>query len=79
MLQDLKSYLDQSSRGVIYISLGSNVRFDLMAPELVEVFVEAVEAMPYNVLWKFNGTNLPRTPQNARIEKWFPQRDLLRK
>nr|UDE23989.1 UDP-glucuronosyltransferase [Plutella xylostella] len=74
---DLKSFLDNSKRGVVYVSLGTNVRFETMEPSLIDVFVKAFEAMPYDVLWKFDGQNIPNAPKNVKIQKWFPQRDLL--
>lgn len=79
MFKDLKSYLDNSKRGVIYVSLGSNVRFSLMDADLVKVFLDAIEALPYDILWKYEADDLKRIPKNAKIQKWFPQRDLLGK
>lgn len=61
------------------MSLGTNVRFETMEPSLIDVFVKAFEAMPYDILWKFDGQNIPNAPKNVKIQKWFPQRDLLSK
>ncbi|CAB3254070.1 unnamed protein product [Arctia plantaginis] len=75
--QDLKTYLDNSSRGVVYVSLGSNVRPSMMHREFLDVFLNAFEALPYDILWKFDGEDLPKLPKNVKVQKWFPQRDLL--
>ncbi|XP_053603916.1 UDP-glucosyltransferase 2-like [Plodia interpunctella] len=75
--QDLKQYLDSSTQGVVYVSFGSNVKPANMDTELLNVFIEAFKKLPYNVLWKFDGDNLKDLPGNLKIQKWFPQRDLL--
>ncbi|KAL0810832.1 hypothetical protein ABMA28_010142 [Loxostege sticticalis] len=74
--KDLKTYLDDSKNGVIYVSLGTNVMTALMDKELVNAFLTAFKALPYDILWKFD-TDLENVPENVKIQKWFPQRDLL--
>ncbi|CAD0205783.1 unnamed protein product [Chrysodeixis includens] len=76
--EDLKSYLDSSKNGVIYISFGTNVDPTLLPPERIQVLVQAVSQLPYDVLWKWNGDELPGRTANIRISKWLPQSDLLR-
>ncbi|CAB3254069.1 unnamed protein product [Arctia plantaginis] len=75
--QDLKTYLDNSSRGVVYVSLGSNVRPSMMDRDFLDAFLNAFEALPYDILWKFDGEDLPKLSKNVKVQKWFPQRDLL--
>lgn len=75
--QELKTYLDNSKRGVVYVSLGSNIIPSMMDKDFLEAFLLAFEALPYNILWKFDGDNLENVPKNVRIQKWFPQNDLL--
>ncbi|KAM3957832.1 UDP-glycosyltransferase UGT4-like [Aphomia sociella] len=75
--QDLKSYLDNAQRGVVYVSFGGNVMPSLIDPDLLEILLNAFESLPYDVLWKFDGDTLVKHPNNLKIEKWFPQRDLL--
>ncbi|CAB3227647.1 unnamed protein product [Arctia plantaginis] len=76
--EDLQSYLDNSSRGVIYVSFGSNVRPSMMDSDLLEVFLETFKLLPFDILWKFDYENLENVTNNVKIQKWFPQRDLLR-
>lgn len=68
--------MDDSKNGVIYVSLGTNVMTALMDKELVNAFLTAFKALPYDILWKFD-TDLENVPENVKIQKWFPQRDLL--
>ncbi|XP_026735468.1 UDP-glucuronosyltransferase 2C1-like [Trichoplusia ni] len=76
--QDLKSYLDSSKNGVIYISFGTNVDPTLLPADRIQVLVKAFSELPYDVLWKWNGDELPGRTENIRISKWLPQSDLLR-
>ncbi|XP_026735436.1 UDP-glucuronosyltransferase 2B31-like [Trichoplusia ni] len=75
---DLKTYLDSSKNGVIYISFGTNVDPTLLPPARVQVLVKAFSQLPYDVLWKWNGDELPGRTANIRISKWLPQSDLLK-
>ncbi|XP_026736026.1 UDP-glucuronosyltransferase 2B31-like [Trichoplusia ni] len=76
--QDLKTYLDSSKNGVIYISFGTNVDPTQLPPERIQVLVKAFSELPYDVLWKWNGDELPGRTENIKISKWLPQSDLLR-
>ncbi|KAK5649370.1 hypothetical protein RI129_000399 [Pyrocoelia pectoralis] len=76
--ENLQNVLDNAKNGVIYFSLGSNVKskdlFDDTRLEILETFKE----LPYTVLWKFENENLPNISKNVIISKWFPQQDVLR-
>ncbi|XP_075985854.1 uncharacterized protein LOC142982983 [Anticarsia gemmatalis] len=75
---DLKSYLDSSKNGVIYISFGTNVDPSLLPPERIQILVKTFSKLPYDVLWKWNKDELPGRTSNIRISKWLPQSDLLK-
>lgn len=77
--QDLKSFLDSSKNGVIYISFGTNVDPSFLPPERIQTLVRVFSQLPYNVLWKWNTDVLPGRTDNIRISKWLPQSDLLSK
>ncbi|XP_075979930.1 UDP-glucosyltransferase 2-like [Anticarsia gemmatalis] len=74
--KDLKEYLDNSTRGVVYISFGTNVQPTWMDKDLLDELLKGFGELPYDVLWKFNGDNI-EVPSNVQTRKWFPQRDLL--
>ncbi|XP_026736021.1 UDP-glucuronosyltransferase 2B9-like [Trichoplusia ni] len=76
--KDLKTYLDSSKNGVIYVSFGTNVDPTHLPADRIEVLVKTLSQMPYDVLWKWNGDELPGRTENIRISKWLPQSDLLR-
>ncbi|XP_049881043.1 UDP-glucosyltransferase 2-like isoform X1 [Pectinophora gossypiella] len=75
--KDLKEYLDNSKRGVVYVSMGSNVHPSNMDEVMLENFIKAFGALPYDILWKFDIDNFGPMPRNVKTQKWFPQRDLL--
>ncbi|KAL0860423.1 hypothetical protein ABMA27_009815 [Loxostege sticticalis] len=76
--KDLKTYLDSSKHGVIYISFGTNVEPALLPPHKIQAIINAVSKTPYDVLWKWNQDELPGRTSNIKISKWLPQSDLLR-
>ncbi|CAG4992073.1 unnamed protein product [Colias eurytheme] len=76
--QELKSILDASKNGVIYVSFGSNVKPSLLPPEKLAVMTKVLSQLPYDVLWKWDGKELPVKASNIKFYKWFPQVDLLK-
>ncbi|XP_063897135.1 UDP-glycosyltransferase UGT5 [Helicoverpa armigera] len=75
--KDLKTYLDSSKHGVIYVSFGTNVQPSLLPPEKIQVLIKVFSELPYDVLWKWDKDELPGRSSNIRIFKWLPQSDLL--
>ncbi|XP_022837181.1 UDP-glucuronosyltransferase 2B17-like [Spodoptera litura] len=76
--KDLKNYLDSSKNGVIYLSFGTNVDPTQLPSDFIQTLINALSKLPYDVLWKWNGDELPGRTENIRISKWLPQSDLLR-
>jgi glucuronosyltransferase len=74
---DLKTFLDSSKNGIIYMSLGSNVKSKDLSLEVQQIFLKVFNRLSYDVLWKFEADNLPNKPDNVMISKWTPQSDLL--
>jgi glucuronosyltransferase len=75
--QDLQTFLDEADYGVIYFSLGSNVRSDHMAEEKRRAFIDAFSELPQRILWKWESDSLPGQPHNVKLGKWLPQQDIL--
>ncbi|XP_052751040.1 UDP-glucosyltransferase 2-like [Galleria mellonella] len=76
--QDLQSYLDASKHGVIYISFGTNVNPSMLPKEKMQMLINVLSRLPYDVLWKWDKDEMPNQPQNIKTFKWLPQSDLLR-
>ncbi|CAH1101184.1 unnamed protein product [Psylliodes chrysocephalus] len=75
--KDLKDYLDASPRGVVYFSLGSNVKSANLSSNIRQEIIGALGELPYNVLWKWESDYLPDRPKNVMTRKWLPQQDIL--
>jgi glucuronosyltransferase len=77
LLQDLQKFLDESPDGVIYFSMGSNLRSSNMKNVTKEAFLEAFSKLKQRVLWKWEADSLPGQPSNVKFGKWLPQSDIL--
>ncbi|KAL0275736.1 UNVERIFIED_CONTAM: hypothetical protein PYX00_003507 [Menopon gallinae] len=75
--QDLQRFLDSAKEGVIYFSLGSNVKSEAIPESKRRVFIEAFKQLKQKVLWKWEADVLPGKPDNVKIGKWLPQTDIL--
>lgn len=69
--------MDNSTEGVIYFSLGSNVRSSYLDANKRKIITQVFSELPYQILWKFETDNLEDQPKNVKIKKWLPQHDLL--
>lgn len=50
---DWQTYLDNSKNGVIYMSLGSNVRSADLSKANLNIFLNVFKSLKYDVLWKW--------------------------
>lgn len=75
---DLKTLLDNSKEGVVYFSMGSNLKSKNLSPENKKVLMRVFSKLPVKVVWKFEDENLADKPENVIISKWLPQRGILR-
>jgi UDP:flavonoid glycosyltransferase YjiC (YdhE family) len=75
--QDIEKFIDDATDGVIYMSLGSNLRSSRMSTAKRQAFVEAFSRLKQRVLWKWETDSLPGQPQNVMLGKWLPQSDIL--
>ena len=76
--KDFKDFIDGAKEGVIYFSMGSNLRSDQMAPEKIFAFAEAFAELPQRVIWKWNADTFPgEVPKNLKLAQWMPQQEIL--
>ncbi|XP_041988408.1 UDP-glycosyltransferase UGT5-like [Aricia agestis] len=76
--QDLKTYLDSSKHGVIYVSFGTNALSNMLESNKIQMIAKVLGQLPYDVLWKWDQDTLPGQTKNIRLSKWLPQADLLK-
>ncbi|XP_049948379.1 UDP-glycosyltransferase UGT5-like [Schistocerca serialis cubense] len=74
---NLQEFLDGAEHGVIYFSLGSNVRSNALPMEKIQAFLEAFRQLPQRVLWKWENDSMPSQPDNLMVSKWLPQEAVL--
>ncbi|XP_049862076.1 UDP-glycosyltransferase UGT5-like isoform X2 [Schistocerca gregaria] len=75
--RNIQDFLDGAKNGVIYFSLGTNVKGSTISEHKRIAFLEAFVQLPQRVLWKWEGDSLPGQPENVMIAKWLPQQDVL--
>lgn len=73
----LQEYLDGSKEGVVYFSMGSNLKSLDLPHEKREILLSTFGKLKEKVLWKWEDETLLRKPSNVNISKWLPQTDLL--
>lgn len=69
---DLQQYLDGSKNGVIYLSLGSNVKASKLNPKYIKTFLRVFESLDYDVIWKWETNEMENKPENVLLSKWLP-------
>lgn len=77
--QNLKGYLDSSKNGVIYVSYGSNIELSLLPQPIIQILLNVLSRLPYDVLLRWEKDSLPYHCDNIKIVKWTPQAELLSK
>ncbi|XP_026763807.2 UDP-glucosyltransferase 2-like [Galleria mellonella] len=74
--EDLKKLLDNANNGLIYFSMGSNLKSKYLPDELKRGFLKIFRELKQTVLWKFEEP-LPNLPKNVHIVQWAPQPSIL--
>ncbi|KAI8044000.1 UDP-glucosyltransferase 2 [Drosophila gunungcola] len=75
--EDIKQFIEGSPNGVIYFSMGSNVKSKDLPQETRETLLKAFAKLKQRVLWKFEDDDMPGRPANVLIKNWYPQPDIL--
>ncbi|CAH0547825.1 unnamed protein product [Brassicogethes aeneus] len=75
--KELEEYLNGSKNGVVYFSLGTNVKSNLLTDDLKETIIKTLGELPYDILWKYD-EDITGLPKNIKVSKWIPQQDLFR-
>ena len=75
--QDLQQFLDDAKDGVIYFSMGSNLKSAELPPEKRDAILGMFSKLKEKVLWKWEDDVLPGQPKNVKLSKWLPQQSVL--
>ncbi|XP_057663227.1 uncharacterized protein LOC130898167 [Diorhabda carinulata] len=75
--KDLKDWIEGSTDGVIYFSMGSLLRGYTFPIQKREAFIKAFNSLPYRVLWKFENETMEGASDKILVRDWLPQLDIL--
>ncbi|XP_044263532.1 UDP-glycosyltransferase UGT5-like [Tribolium madens] len=75
--QDLQEFLDNATEGVIYFSMGSNLKSAELPKEKRDAILKTFAKLKQKILWKWEEEDLPGKPPNVKTAKWLPQQDIL--
>ncbi|KAH8343820.1 hypothetical protein KR059_011115 [Drosophila kikkawai] len=75
--EDIKQFIEGSPEGVIYFSMGSNVKSKDLPQETRDTLLKTFAKLKQRVLWKFEDDEMQGKPANVLIKKWYPQPDIL--
>ncbi|XP_053998601.1 UDP-glucosyltransferase 2-like [Hylaeus anthracinus] len=73
---EIQKWLDESTHGCVYFTLGSMVRIETYPESVQRAFLNAFESIaPVRVLMKVAHKEdlIPKVPKNVMIQSWFPQ------
>nr|XP_017001943.2 UDP-glucosyltransferase 2-like [Drosophila takahashii] len=76
--EDIGQFLDKSTQGAIFLSLGSNVKSHMVKPEIVKTMFKVLSGLRENIVWKWEDLkNTPGNASNILYKDWLPQDDIL--
>ncbi|CAK1545460.1 unnamed protein product [Leptosia nina] len=73
---DLKKIMESAEHGVIYFSMGSNLKSQDLPESLTRGLLNIFAKLKQTVIWKFE-RDLPNRPKNVHIVHWAPQQSIL--
>lgn len=73
---DLLKLMNNAKHGVIYFSMGSNLKSIDMSDDMKSSLLAMFSKLKQDVIWKFEG-DLEHLPANVHLVKWAPQQGIL--
>ncbi|KPJ17977.1 Ecdysteroid UDP-glucosyltransferase [Papilio machaon] len=74
--KDLKKIMDEATNGVIYFSMGSNLKSKDLPDSIKQALLKIFNDLNQTIIWKFEEP-IPNLPKNVHILKWAPQLSIL--
>ncbi|XP_038117139.1 UDP-glycosyltransferase UGT4 [Culex quinquefasciatus] len=75
--ENIRTFIENSPNGVIYFSMGSNLRPSAMEARKRDALLNAFAKVNQSVIWKWNDDSLKLDPSKFLISDWLPQDDIL--
>lgn len=76
---DLQRFMDESSEGVIYFSLGTILKSSNLPDSRRQMFIDTFSKLKQRILWKWDNDTMIGKPSNVEIRKWMPQSEIIGK
>lgn len=76
--KELDTFMNTSKDGVIYFSLGTNMKSANLKEQRIQIILDVMAQLPqYNFLWKMDiDENQFKVTRNVLTKTFFPQRDI---
>lgn len=74
---DIREFIEKSEHGVIYFSLGGNVKASQIDDEKKNDLIKALSSLKQNTIWKYDADSLIVDPKKIMVRKWLPQYEIL--
>lgn len=68
--------MDSATNGVVYFSMGSVWKSELVPKKLTENLLKMFGELKATVIWKYE-SDLKNLPKNVHTVKWAPQQSIL--
>ncbi|KAH8278406.1 hypothetical protein KR018_002702 [Drosophila ironensis] len=75
--QELQRFLDESEHGVIYFSMGNEIRFKYLPDSMQQPLLESLSQLKQRVVWKSDASTMPNRTGNIYRMAVAPQRAIL--
>jgi UDP:flavonoid glycosyltransferase YjiC (YdhE family) len=77
--EDLEKFITSAKDGVIYFSMGGNIKPSKMPKEKQDSIIKALSKQKQKVIWKWDDEELAKSVDQNKffIRNWFPQDDIL--
>lgn len=74
---DIREFIESSEHGVIYFSLGGNVKVSQIDVEKKNDLIKALSSLKQKTIWKNDEDSLNVDPKKIMVRKWLPQYEIL--
>ncbi|XP_058835769.1 UDP-glycosyltransferase UGT4-like [Topomyia yanbarensis] len=74
---NIRNFIDNSTHGVVYFSLGTNLKPSKIEQEKRDAILKALSKLKQTVIWKWDDESLVLDKNKFLLAKWLPQDDIL--
>lgn len=74
---EIQSFIDTSEHGVVFFSLGSNLKTSNMPKDKQLAIINSLSKIKQRIIWKWDDENVKVDKNKFLIKNWFPQDAIL--